>query len=184
MHCPPPCWTCLCWSLVLAEASATNALEDVHKVPQKSISWRCLSQDGDVFSFGEYQDWTRSQSIQANHTLFTRTHSVFSRLYEFYLQDDIFFAVSHQLLAPSGGISIFKTLLGIPIRKNAGEISPSETKVDERFQKGNWRVVTPEMQAWVLNFFLYVCIPSRNQTWQWKINHLKMYLLLKTVIFH
>lgn len=76
--------------------------------------WRCFFLFGNIRTEPEVNLHKRIIHIQQESS-----HSVFSRLYEFYLQDVIFFAVSHQYCSEPGGISIFKTLPGIPIRKNA-----------------------------------------------------------------
>ena len=55
---------------------------------------------------------------------------------------------------------------------------------------GGWSVIPPIRQdaqvevSWWLRFYQKLVIPSGKLTWQWKMNLLKMYSLLKMVIFH
>lgn len=54
-------------------------LENVHQVPQKSISWRCLSQDGDAFLFGNIRTEPEVNLYkEIIHNQQESSHSVFS----------------------------------------------------------------------------------------------------------
>lgn len=140
-----------------------SVFSDVHQMPQNSISWRCLSQDGDVFSFLGISGLNQKSIYTSESYIFNKNHlTLFLADSMSFIFKMLFFCGVPSillLLDPFGGISIFKTLPGSPIRKmrmgtegfTRCKPQPGEKsllpKLTKRFQKGNWRLATRQMRV-------------------------------------
>lgn len=136
-------------------------LEDVHQMPQKSIMlampiprWRCF------FLFGNMKNEPEVNLYKGIiHNQQESSHSVFSRLYEFFLQDVIFLRCPINIAPNLEEFLFSKPFRGFPFAKmrmgtegfTRCKPQPREksllSKVDERFQNGNWRLATQQMRA-------------------------------------
>ena len=141
--------------------------------------WRCLSQDGDVFSFlgiwrmNQKSIYTReSYIINKNHlTLFLADSTSFFFKMLFFLRCPINIAPNLEeflFSKPFRGFPFAKMRMGTEGFTRC-KPQPREksllSKVDERFQNGNWRLATQQMRAWFLNSVLCMyTLPKPNIT--------------------